>query len=152
MIIGLMIAGFCAADMPDPAAKFVLLGVHAPMEMALLVLTLMRLGWWLVLDRKPAGDPHLRVLAARAVHGLLYFAVRGLAVAGIAMVVLSGAGDILFGVASSPLSDVWAFAPHYGQAAMTFLLAALLVLHVGAALFHQMVLRDHPMARMGIGQ
>lgn len=155
MVIGLMIAGLRAADMTDLEAKASLLRIHAPMGAAILVLTLARIGWWLMADTKPeepAGVPHLQALAAKAVHGLLYVAILGLAGSGIAMIVLSGAGEILFGTAPGPLPDFWDFAPRYGHAAMAWLMGALLVLHVGAALYHQFVLKDRLFARMGVGK
>lgn len=43
LIIGLMIAGFRAAAMTDPAAKAALLRIHAPLGIAVLILTLARI-------------------------------------------------------------------------------------------------------------
>ncbi len=155
LVIGLMLAGLRAADTTDLDAKASLLRLHAPMGMAVFVLTLARLGWWVFADKKPddpAGVPHLQALAAKAVHGLLYVAILGLAGSGIAMMVLSGAGDILFGNAPGPLPDFWDFAPRYGHAAMAWLMGGLLVLHVGAALYHQFMRKDRLFARMGVGK
>jgi cytochrome b561 len=150
-----MIAGLRAADMTDPAEKASLLRIHAPMGTAILVLTLARICWWVFADRKPdepAGVPHVQALAAKAVHGLLYVAILGLAGSGVAMIVLSGAGEILFGGAPGPLPDFWDFAPRYGHAAMAWLMGALLAAHVAAALYHQFILKDRLFARMGIGK
>lgn len=155
LVIGLMIAGLRAADMTDLEGKASLLRIHAPIGTAVFVLTLARLGWWYFADKKPdepAGVPHLQALAAKAVHGLLYVAILGLAGSGIAMIALSGAGEILFGTAPGPLPDFWDFAPRYGHSAMAWLMGALLVLHVGAALYHQFVLKDRLFARMGVGK
>ncbi len=155
LVLGLMIAGFRAADMTDLEAKASLLRIHSPLGAAVLVLTLVRLGWWLLADTKPeapAGVSHMQTMAAKAVHGLLYVAILGLAGSGIAMLVLSGAGGILFGSAPGPLPDFWEFAPRYGHAAMAWLMGALLLLHVGAALYHQFILRDRLFARMGLGK
>ncbi len=155
LIISLMLAGLRAADMTDFDAKASLLRIHAPMGTAVFVLTLARLGWWVFTDRKPddpAGVPHLQALAAKAVHGLLYVAILGLAGSGIAMLVLSGAGDILFGNVPGPLPDFWDFAPRYGHAAMAWLMGGLLMLHVGAALYHQFIRKDRLFARMGVGK
>lgn len=155
LIIGLLIAGFRAAGLTDSAAKVPLLQIHAPVGAAVLVLTLARICWWLFADRKPddpAGVPHLQARAAKAVHVLLYVAILGLAGSGIAMMVLSGAGDILFGTAPGPLPDFWDFAPRYGHRAMAALMAGLLALHVGAALYHQFIRKDRLFARMGVGR
>lgn len=155
LIIGLMIAGFRAADMTDLAAKASLLRIHVPIGIAVLVLTLARIGWWLMADSKPQDPPdvpRMQAIAAKAVHGLLYVAIFGLAGSGVALMVLSGAGDILFGNAQGPLPDFWNFAPRYGHAAMARLMALLLLLHVGAALYHQFVRKDRLFARMGVGR
>jgi cytochrome b561 len=155
LIIGLMIAGFLAAGMTESAAKLPILQVHAPVGAAVLALTLLRICWWLFADRKPddpAGVPRLQTRAARVVHVLLYVAIVGLAGSGIAMMVLSGAGDILFGTAPGPLPDFWSFTPRYGHRAMAALMAGLLALHVGAALYHQFIRKDRLFARMGVGQ
>lgn len=155
LVIGLMIAGLVAADTADPEAKAALLRLHVPIGTAVFALTLARLGWWVLVDRKPAdpaGAPRLQALAARVVHGLLYVAILGLAGSGIAMIVLSGAGEILFGGAPGPLPDFWNFAPRPGHAAMAWLMGALLILHVAAALYHQFILKDRLFARMGVGR
>lgn len=155
LIIGLMIAGFRAAGLTDSAAKASILRIHAPVGVLVLVLTLARLGWWRFADTKPAdpvGVPHLQSLAAKAVHGLLYVAILGLAGSGIAMLALSGAGDILFGTAPGPLPDFWDFAPRYGHAVLARVMAGLLFLHVAAALYHQFVRKDRLFSRMGVGR
>ena len=155
LIIGLMVAGFRAAGLTDPIAKASVLRIHAPIGTAVLLLTLIRLAWWLFADVKPAdpaGVPRLQSIAAKAVHGLLYVAILGLAGSGIAMLALSGAGDILFGTAPGPLPDFWDFAPRYGHAALARLMVILLILHVGAALYHQFILKDRLFARMGVGR
>ncbi len=155
LIIALMIAGFIAANTSDAIGKATLLRIHAPIGMAVLILTLARLGWWLFADRKPrdpAGVPRLQSVAAKAVHGLLYIVILGLAGSGAAMFVLSGAGDILFGSAPGPLPDFWTFTPRIGHAIFARLMAALLVVHIAAALYHQFIRKDRLFARMGIGQ
>lgn len=155
VIMGLMIAGFRAAAMTDLAAKASLLRIHAPLGIGVLILTLARIGWWMFADSKPkdpGGLPRLQLVAAQAVHGLLYVAIFGLAGSGIALLVMSGAGTILFGDAAGQLPDFWNFAPRYGHAAMARLMALLLLLHIGAALYHQFVRKDRLLARMGIGR
>jgi cytochrome b561 len=155
LIIGLMIAGSRAAGIIDPDAKASILRIHVPIGLLVFALTLGRLGWWWFVDTKPIdppGVPRLQSIAAKAVHGLLYVAVIGLAGSGIALLALSGAGSILFGGALGPLPDFWSFAPRYGHAAMAWLIAALLAVHVGAALYHQLILKDHLFSRIGVGR
>ncbi len=155
LIIGLVIAGFTAANTADPAAKASILRVHAPLGSAVLALTILRICWWMFADKKPApvaGIPKFQETAAKAVHVLLYVTIVGLAVSGIAMFALSGAGEILFGGAPGPLPDFWNYAPRYGHAILARLMAALFFIHAGAALYHQIVRKDRLLSRMGIGQ
>ncbi len=55
-LIGMLVSGLRAADMSDPAAKLALLRIHAVMGVSVLALTLLRLFWWWLADKKPA-DP-----------------------------------------------------------------------------------------------
>lgn len=75
--------------------------------------------------------------------------VATLALCGSAMLVLSGAGKVLFGAAPGPLPDFRDVPPRYGHPAMALLLP---VVHIGAALCHPFILCDRPMARMGVGK
>lgn len=152
LIAGLLFAGFRAAGTTDPAAKAALLRLHVPLGIGVLLLTLIRLGWRLFADRRPAEAPAPRIqqAAARVVHGLLYVAVIGLGVSGIALMAMSGAGDALFG--GGVLPDFMKYPPRLGHGALARLLILLLALHVGAALYHQFVLRDGLLSRMGIGR
>jgi len=155
LIIGLMGAGFLAANTVESEAKTAILRIHVPVGIAVLLLTIARLCWWRFADRKPdeaAGMPRLQSVVAKAVHVLLYAAIIGLGGSGIAMMVLSGAGEIVFGNAPGPLPNFWDFAPRYGHAVFARLMLALFVAHAGAALYHQFIRKDRLLARMGLGR
>jgi cytochrome b561 len=154
-ILGLLLSGFQAADMDDLAAKAALLRIHAAMGISVLGLTLMRLVWWWLADRRPAepaGMPRWQNAAARVVHGLLYVVVLGMAASGIGMLVLSGAGAVLFAGAPGPLPDFTDYLPRVPHGIGARLLIALVLLHSGAALYHQFVRRDRLLSRMGVGR
>jgi cytochrome b561 len=154
-IIGLIVSGFRIANFTDPIAKAALLRVHAGMGIAVLVLTLARIAWWLFADAKPhpqRGTPSLQNRLAAAVHVIFYIVVLGMAASGIGMLVLSGAGKVLFANVPGALPDFWNYPPRIPHGIGGRALVALLVLHVGAALYHQFVLRDRIFARMGIGR
>ena len=53
-ILGLLVSGFVAAGKADDAAKTALLRVHAAIGSVVLLLTLARIGWWLLVDARPA--------------------------------------------------------------------------------------------------
>lgn len=153
MIVLLFATGLTAAGQADAAAKLALLRVHIPLGIGVLLLTLLRLAWWAVADRErpasPADQPAWQKAAARTVHVLLYAVVLATAASGIATVALSGALPAIFGSAALP--DFTTVLPRAAHGVLPRVLLALLVLHTGAALYHQFIRRDHIMARMGIG-
>ena len=154
LVLGLLISGLTAAGMADQAAKASILRIHAVVGSTVLVLTLARVAWWLFADRRPtdpAGMPRLQGRAAHAVHLLFYVALIGMAASGIGMLILSGAASILFGGAPGPLPDFLQYPPRIAHGFGAFFLVALIVAHLAAALYHQFVMRDRLLARMGIG-
>ena len=155
LIVALLVSGFRVSGAVDPAAKAVFLRFHAAMGMAILVLTLARIAWWWFADSKPrpvAGQPALLHRAATAVHVLFYVVILGIAASGIGMMVLSGAGQIVFGGASGALPDFWNYLPRIPHGLGVRVLIALLILHVGGALYHHFIRGDRLFARMGVGR
>jgi len=155
LIVALLITGFRVSGAADPAAKAAFLRFHAAMGAAILVLTLARIAWWWFADRKPlpvAGQPPLLKRAATAVHVLFYVVIIGLAASGIGMMVLSGAGPVVFGGASGAMPDFWNYPPRVPHGIGVRVLIALLILHVGGALYHHFIRRDRLLARMGLGR
>ena len=127
-------------------AKAAILKIHIPIAVAVLALTILRIVWWWGFDRKPkpvAGAPHRQERSARAVHVLFYIVIAS----GIGMIALSGAGPVIFG-GEGALPDFWKHPPRVPHGIGARLLPALLVLHVGAALYHHFVRRDGLLRRM----
>lgn len=151
LIVILLASGFRTANMSDAVAKAGTLMVHAPAGILLLVLTMARIGWWLFADSKPeplGNSPRWQEQAARAVHLLFYVVILGMAASGIGMFILSGAGAVLFGGAEGTLPDFWFYPPRYPHAIGALILIALLVAHIGAALYHHFALKDGVLRRM----
>ncbi|MEM7429910.1 MAG: cytochrome b/b6 domain-containing protein, partial [Pseudomonadota bacterium] len=104
----------------------------------------------LAFDKKPSAipnTPHWQERSARIVHVLFYIVILGMVASGMGMIVLSGAGPALFGQ-SGILPDFWDYAPRIPHGIGARLLVALLVLHIGAALYHQYIRRDGLLSRM----
>lgn len=143
-------AGFSVANLtPLP----VLLVAHIVLGSIVLALTLLRIVWWWVADRRPKlpeDQPRWQRLAARVVHGALYAILLLMAASGIATLLLSGALPTI--LSGGPIPDFSALLPRVTHGLMSRLLLALLVAHVGAALYHQFIRRDRLLARMGIGR
>ena len=145
LILAMLGSGFRAASITDSAAKEAVLMFHVTLGAVVLLLTLLRLLWWWRIDQKPKpvpGDPAWQTLSAKAIHMLFYVVILGMAVSGIGIVALSGAGDILFGESADPLPDFSAFLPRVPHGLGARLMLALLVLHAGAALYHHFIKRD----------
>lgn len=149
-ILGLLWAGFTAANTVDEAAKIQILRLHTSAGITVLALTIFRICWWLFADRRPqevAGVPRWQAVSARIVHVLFYLVIIVLAASGIGLMVLSGAGDVVWGDAVG-LPDFREYGPRTSHGLAARLLVALTIVHVIAALYHQFVRRDGTLSRM----
>ncbi|MEW5250226.1 cytochrome b [Microbulbifer discodermiae] len=151
LMVALIGSGFRAAEMEDAAAKAAVLRVHIPIGVTILLLTLTRLGWWLFVDNKPASVPmpSWQHVASRVVHILFYVLILGTAASGIGTMILSGAGPIIFGgELVTTLPDFFDYPPRRPHEIGAGAIVALLVLHAGAVLYHQLFKQDQLLQRM----
>lgn len=151
LMVVLIGTGFRAANTVDPATKAAILRVHVPIAIAVLALTVLRVGWWWGVDRKPdpvAGSPRWQERTARATHLLFYVVIFGMIASGIGMLALSGAAPMIFGGEGALLPGFWKYPPRVPHGFGAWLLLALVALHAGAALYHQLIRRDHLLRRM----
>ncbi len=151
-IIAMLGTGFAAAFGAE-AQKPMILRVHVPLGVLVVSLTIARIIWRFIDTRPgdPAGQSRWQAFAAHSVHALLYVAVLVLGASGIGLMVLSGAAGVLFLGAPGPLPDFAEFAPMAVHASVAFALVSLILVHLGAVLYHQLVRRDRILSRMGIG-
>jgi cytochrome b561 len=151
LVLILIGSGFRAANTVDPAAKAAILRVHVPIAIGVLALMLLRIVWWWGFDRKPgpvAGSPHWQERTAQVVHVLFYIVILGMIASGIGMLALSGAAPLIFGGDGALLPDFSKYPPRLPHGIGARLLLGLLVLHVGAALYHHFVRHDGLLWRM----
>lgn len=151
-VLAMLALGFMAARSSDPARIAALLRVHVPLGMLVLALTVTRMVWWLF-DRRPdepGGQPHWQRLVAHATHTLIYGVLVLIGTSGIGLMVLSGAGSVLFLDAPGQVPSFADLAPMKVHALGAFALLLLLSLHVGAACYHQLYRGDRLLARMGL--
>jgi cytochrome b561 len=150
-VLVLLASGVAAANAVDGPPPGLIL-THAALGVIALVLTLVRIVWWLMFDRRPqpAEMPGWQKTMASAVHGLLYLSLLVMGASGIATLALSGAVPAL--LSGAPLPDLSELAPRAVHGLVSKLLLVLLVAHIGAAIYHQLVMRDHLLARMGVGR
>ena len=154
-IVGMLVSGLSASNSSDPETQFILLRGHAIMGSLIAVLTVFRIVWWLFIDRRPADQPGLsraQAIAAHLVHYGLYAVILIMVGSGLATVIMTGANLQLFGTAPLPLPDFDLAPPMTVHGIASRLLIALMLGHIGAALWHQFIRRDRLLARMGLGR
>jgi cytochrome b561 len=142
---GLVLANSAEGSVP-------ILVAHMVLGLSAFALTLLRIVWWLALDKQPApaaGQSRLQQRAAKIVHGLLYVILILMATSGIMTLLLSGALPAI--ASGGPLPDFSELGPRMAHGIASRVLLVLLAIHIGAALYHQFIRRDRLLARMGIG-
>jgi cytochrome b561 len=97
-----------------------------------------------------AGHQVLNILA-KVVHFLLYVGVFGMLLSGASMAMQAGLMDVFAGQASLP-EDFHIFAVRGVHGMVFSILFILILLHTGAALYHQFIRRDHLLGRMWFGK
>jgi cytochrome b561 len=90
-------------------------------------------------------------MIAKITHFLLYVGIFGMLLSGASMSTQAGLMNVFNGQGSLP-ADFHIFPPR-GIHGMTFsILFLLILLHVGAALYHQFIRRDNLLGRMWFGK
>lgn len=150
LVLALVATGLKAGGSEDAAAKVDLLQVHIPLGIAIGLLTLTRIAWWVFADKKPIAVPmpSWQDRLSRMVHFLFYVVILGMAASGIGLILLSGAGPAIFGGDAAKLVDFWNYPPRFPHGIGARILIALFVLHAGAALYHHVFTKDDALRRM----
>lgn len=155
-LLMLLYGAIVMAHMPNESAeKIPTLRWHMSIGFTIFVLTLIRLVVRLKTDKPAAattGHALLDKLAPLA-HGLLYLLVVLMVGSGIAISAAAGLPDIVFGASGTPLPHSLMIYPArvvHEIVAKAFLLV--IVLHIAAALYHQLILKDGLMRRMRFGK
>ena len=155
VILTMLATGVITASLTNDATKSGLLRVHIGLGVTLLVLTIARVVWGVLGDRRPAsfnGQRRGERIAEQTVRVLLYVAVFSAIGSGVATILISGLIPELFTSGNVRLPDfesVPGFSIH-GLAAGVLLLLSLG--HVGAALWHQLIRKERVLGRIGVGR
>jgi cytochrome b561 len=156
-IIGTFFVGFYMSDLPFSPNRLKLYNWHKWAGVTILALSALRLLWRLTHRPPPEPPmPHWQAKAAQATHWLLYALFFAVPLVGWAYSSAAGFPIVVFGVLPLPdfvspdkaLSE--AIKPWHAY--LAYSLAALVVLHVAAALKHQFIDRDRLIARMTPGR
>lgn len=154
LVVAIIILGFFADPLED-ALGIRAMPWHKSLGLTVFAITALRL-FWRFTHRPPplsATMTALQMRGAHMVHGLFYLLLLGLPLSGY----LFGSGgprpmqwfgiDIPKAPIGTPLADVLHEAHEVGG----YMIAALLITHVLAAIWHQLVLRDRLIQRMWPG-
>ena len=132
-----------------------LMGAHKAIGVTVLVLTAGRIAWRIAHrpPALPAGTPAWEKGVAHATHWTLYLLMIAMPLTGWLMV--SGPGPQrpmtwfgLFAIPTLPASKGTADLGHDAHGVLGWLMAALVVLHIAAALRHHLILRDTVLVRI----
>jgi cytochrome b561 len=145
----LVMPGVAVSDPQKP----LMLQTHAYIGIFITILLVARL-IVLFTTKRPApadaGNSFLNFVA-RAVHFLLYFLLLGMAVSGLGLFQSANLPAIFRGAIPYP-QDFFVYLPRIGHGLISTVLLLLILLHVGAAFYHQFFLKDNLLSRMWFGK
>ena len=155
MIFAALLAGFLAATSHSDAPKIGLLRLHMAGGMLILALMIIRFIMRMGTSRPaaaPTGHLDLDRIAPISHYGF-YLLILLMAGTGLTTAILAGLNKIVFQASGDPLPPNFAVYPTFvAHGFFATLLAALIILHVLAALFHQFVRKDSLFRRMLFGR
>ena len=149
LVIAQLSLGFAADWAGRPLAAF-LLDQHVRIGLLILSLMILRLLWRLVkyVPPPPPTMPKWQVWAAKAAHWLLYLLLFILPVSGYVLWAWIGRQLDWFGLFPIPIlftggeDETWRSIAGYTHSYAGFVLIALLMTHIGAALWHEFINGD----------
>jgi cytochrome b561 len=154
LIICLAIVGLIMSELPTSAFKMQVFAVHKSFGITVLALTTLRLAWRLVAGTpSDIAGPRLQALAAKIVHGAMYGILFAMPLSGWLYNSASGFSLRWFGLVSLPKlftgfnPSIKAFALNIHES-LFYVLAGLLLVHAGAALYHHYRIGDNTLTRM----
>ena len=137
---------------PNEAAKIPLLAAHMALGLITLLVIIVRFIARLRLP-KPAHASTGNALLDKigeVVHYALYLLVLLMSISGMSLSMQAGLTPIVFGGSGTALpADFYAFSARLLHGFVAPALFLLILLHVGAAFYHQLVLKDNLLAHMG---
>jgi|CXWL01.1.fsa_nt_gi cytochrome b561 len=154
LVIALLVVGLIMADMENSPDKFKLIGIHKEVGIVVLFLAALRLGWK-VLDVSPLlpnSIGKLAQLGAKLLHLSLYALMFAMPITGWLMSSAAGFPVSMFGLFTMPnlVAPDKEFKHDMNELheTLAWVLIALIVLHLLAALLHHFYYKDNVLTRM----
>ena len=138
---------------PDDPQKVFMLQTHAYIGMFIGVLLVIRLILRFTMPHPASADAGNAFLnfTSKAVHFLLYFFLIGMAVSGFGLFQMATLPAVFSGEIPYP-QNFFQYLPRMGHGLTSWIMLALVVLHFGAAMYHQFIRKDSLLSRMWFGR
>ena len=147
--------GKLMSGQPNETTKIPLLAAHMALGLVTLVVIIGRFVARMRLPRPAHASTGNALLdkLGEVVHYALYLLVLLMSISGMSLSMQAGLPPIVFGGSGTALSaDFYVFSARLLHGFVAPALLLLVLLHVGAAFYHQLVLKDNLLARMGYGK
>ena len=155
LVFAMFIVGKSMSRLPNDAEKLTPLVLHMGVGLLTLVVIVFRFVMRMRLP-KPAHASTGNALLdwiGKVVHYALYALVLLMAVSGLSLSMQAGLAPVVFGGSGAPLpADFYDFAARMLHGFIAPVLFLLILLHVGAAFYHQLALKDNLLSRMWYGK
>ncbi|HRQ21902.1 MAG TPA: cytochrome b/b6 domain-containing protein, partial [Anaerolineales bacterium] len=154
LVVAAFVIGKSMSGQPNNAAKLTPLALHMAVGIIILMVTVYR---FVMRQRLPkpeqvtAGNPFFDWIG-KAVHYALYILVFLMAISGVSLSIQAGLGPIVFGGAGNLPADFFDFTARIMHGFIAPALVLTVLLHVGAAFYHQFLLKDNLLTRMWYGK
>jgi cytochrome b561 len=155
LVIGMLIGGFCMGSISSDALRGQVYMMHKLTGITILLLMILRI-LWIMGTPKPGTLPSTPLwerIAERSVHGLLYLTLLAMPLSGWIMSTAAGKSPTFFNLFSLPLpgipaSEILAKTANSIHLTLAWIIAALVVIHIGAAIKHHWIDKDVVLKRM----
>lgn len=155
LVFAAFVVGKFMSGQPNDVTKLTPLALHMGVGILTLLVILVRFAVKMKLPKPEhvsAGNAIFDWIG-KVVHYALYLLVFLMAVSGMSLSLQTGLPSIVFGGSGASLpADFFDFAARMLHGFIAPALALLVLLHVGAAFYHQFALKDNLLARMWFGK
>lgn len=151
LVISALVLGKYMSTIPNNADKIPFIGIHMLIGLLILLAMTVRLVARLRLPKIPYASTGNKLLDffGKVVHIGLYLFVFLMAISGISLSTQSGLAQIVFGGGGLSLpEDFYVFSARVLHGFISPVLLGLILIHVAAAFYHQLILKDNLFSRM----
>jgi len=150
LVLGLMASGLALQFVPE-ALKINLFKWHLSMALVLLLVTLLRLGWWFI-DTKPPtlAAANWQKRLSSVVHKLLYLLSLLAIASGGGLFISSGVAEELFRNQLASLPNFWEYPPRSAHRVAVIALSLVIGLHLFGVCYHHYWRKDKLLSRMSL--